>query len=127
MFGIRPGPEVYQHVIQQVLQGCEGVANISDNITVHGRSTEEHNRLERVLERLKEKNLTLNAEKCRFHMTQMVYIEIVLSNKGIGPTEVTQGNRRMPQESGVSSLAVQYTQNQSSQLPYQEAHSKIWL
>ncbi|XP_044179622.1 uncharacterized protein K02A2.6-like [Acropora millepora] len=64
MFGINSAPEVYQHVIQQTLQGCEGVANISDDIIVHGRSTEEHNkRLQQVLERLKEKNLTLNAEK----------------------------------------------------------------
>ena len=28
MFGINSAPEVYQHVIQQTLQGCEGVANI---------------------------------------------------------------------------------------------------
>ena len=64
MFGINSAPEVYQHVIQQTFQGCEGVANISDDIIVHGRSIEEHNkRLQQVLERLKEKNLTLNAEK----------------------------------------------------------------
>ena len=88
MFGINSAPEVYQHVIQQKLQGCEGVANISDDIIVHGRSTEEHNkRLQQVLERLKEKNLTLNAEKCKFHMTQLVSVELVLTGKGIGPTE----------------------------------------
>ena len=39
------------------------------------------------MERLKAKNLTLNAEKCRFHMTQMVFMGLVLSNNGIGPTE----------------------------------------
>ena len=88
MFGINSAPEVYQHVIQQTLQGCEGVANISDDIIVRGRSTEEHNkRLQQVLERLKEKNLTLNAEKCKFHMTQLVFVGLVLTNKGIGPTK----------------------------------------
>ena len=51
MFGIN-------YVIQQTLQGCEGVANISDDIIVHGRSTEEHNkRLQQVLERLKESDI----------------------------------------------------------------------
>ena len=40
-----------------------------------------------VLERLKEKNLTLNAEKCKFHMTQMVFMGLVLSDNGIGPAE----------------------------------------
>ena len=67
MIGISSAPEVYQHVIQQALQNCEGVANISDDIIIHGRNNEEHDkRLQRVLESLKEKNLTLNAEKCRF-------------------------------------------------------------
>ena len=88
MFGISSAPEVYQHVIQQTLQDCEGVANILDDIIVHGRNTEEHDtRLQQVLERLKEKNLTLNAEKCKFHMTQMVFMGLVLTDKGIGPTE----------------------------------------
>ena len=88
MFGITSAPEVYQHVIQQSLQGCEGVANISDDIIIHGKNTEEHDRrLQRVLERLKEKNLTLNAEKCKFHMTQMVFMGLVLSDNGIGPAE----------------------------------------
>ena len=88
MFGINSAPEVYQHVIQQSLQGCEGVANISDDIIIHGKNTKEHDRrLQRVLERLKEKNLTLNAEKCKFHMTQMVFMGLVLSDNGIGPAE----------------------------------------
>ena len=96
MFGINSAPEVYQHVIQQTLQGCEGVANISDDIMVHGRSTEEHNkRLQQVLERLKEKNLTLNAEKCKFHMTQLVFVGLVL-------TDLVQESHKMPQRSEVS-------------------------
>ena len=88
MFGMNSAPEVYQHVIQKTLQGCEGVANISDDIIVHGRSTEEHNkRLQQVLERLKKTKMTLNAEKCKFHMTQLVFVGLVPTDKGIGPTE----------------------------------------
>ena len=88
MFGITSAPEVYQHVIQHSLQGCEGVANISDDIIIHGKNTEEHDRrLQLVLGRLKEKNLTLNVEKCKFHMTQMVFMGLVLSDNGIGPAE----------------------------------------
>ena len=88
MFGISSAPEVYQYVIQQALQNCEGVANISDDIIIHARNNEEHGkRLQRVLERLKEKNLTLNAEKYRFHMTQMVFMGLVLTNNDIGPAK----------------------------------------
>ena len=32
MFGISAEPELYQHIIQQTLLGCDGVANISDDI-----------------------------------------------------------------------------------------------
>ena len=64
------------------------MANISDDIIVHGRNTEEHDtRLQQVLQRLKDKNLTLNAEECKFHMTQIVFMGLVLTDKGIGPTE----------------------------------------
>ena len=39
----------------------DGVRNISDYIKVYGRSQEEHdNRLEKLFEGLKEKNITLN-------------------------------------------------------------------
>ena len=66
---------MYQQVIQQALSDCKGVANISDDIIVHGKTTEGHDeRLKRVLEKLKEKNLTLNAEKCKFHMTKLVFM-----------------------------------------------------
>ena len=66
--------------LSPVLQGCEGVANISDDI-VHGRSTEKHNK------RLQQKNLILNAEKCKFYMTQLVFVGLVLTDKGIGLIE----------------------------------------
>ena len=88
MFGINSAPEVYQHVIQQVLHGCKGASNISDDIIIHGKNREEHDQaLENVLQRLKEKNLTLNEEKCKFHMPQLEFMGLLLSDKGIGPTE----------------------------------------
>ena len=69
MFGVTSAPEKYQQVIQQVLHDCSGTANISDDIIVYGSDTAEHDvRLEKVLARLKDKGLTLNEEKCVFHM-----------------------------------------------------------
>ena len=46
---------MYQHIIQQALVDCERVGNISDDIIVHGKTTDEHDeRLKQVLEKLKE-------------------------------------------------------------------------
>ena len=41
MFGISCAPEMYQKVIRQVLQDCEGVHNILDDVIVHGQSAEQ--------------------------------------------------------------------------------------
>ena len=34
MFGITSAPEKYQKIVSDVLQGCEGVANIADDVDV---------------------------------------------------------------------------------------------
>ena len=84
MFGITSASEKYQELIQQVLQDCSGTANISDDNIVYGPGTEE---LEKVLMRLRDRGLTLNEEKCVFHMTKLTLIGVVLTQKGIGPGE----------------------------------------
>ena len=88
MFGVSSAPEAYQHVIQQVLHGCEGTHNISDDIIVWGTNTQEHDeRLRAVLHRLKEKGLTLNEKKCTFQMNEITFMGHVLSDRGIGPED----------------------------------------
>lgn len=68
MFGITSAPEIYQHAIQQALHGCEGEHNTSD-IILHAKDDQQHNeRLKKLLERLQQRGLTLNGEKCNFKM-----------------------------------------------------------
>ena len=88
LFGVNSASEQYQYEISTALAGIAGVDNISDDIIVHGPDQETHNqRLHKVLERLKECHLTLNAEKCQFNMNKLVFMGILLTDKGIGPTE----------------------------------------
>ena len=88
MFGITSALEKYQQVIQQVLNDCSGTANISDDVIFHGSDTAEHDeRLKNVLTRLRVKGLTLNEEKCVFHMPKLTFMGLVLSKQGAGPTE----------------------------------------
>ena len=44
-------------------------------------------RLRQTIERLQECGLTLNAEKCLFNMDRLVFVGMLLSEKGIGPSE----------------------------------------
>ena len=87
-FGVNAAPEKYQHIITQTMAGLKGVANIADDLVVHGKDSEEHDRnLIKVLERLKERGLTVNAEKCTFRMTKVVFMGPLLTRHGIGPTK----------------------------------------
>ena len=88
LFGVCSASEQYQHEIASVLAVIEGAENISDDIVVHGPGTETHDkRLHQTIQRLQECGLTLNAEKCLFNMDRLVFMGMLLSEKGIGPTE----------------------------------------
>lgn len=62
--------------------------NISDDIIVHAPDKETHdNRVFTVLCRLPELGVTLNPDKCQFNMSRLISMGILLSEKGIGPTQ----------------------------------------
>ena len=85
-FGVNAAAEIFQNRIRKSLEGLEGVLNISDDLLVYGTSQEEHDmRLRAVLERLREKNLTLNREKCRFNKTRVEFYGHIFSDQGISP------------------------------------------
>jgi len=88
LFGVSSASVLYQHEISTALAGIEGVDNISDNIIVHGPDQKTHDqRLLKTMERLRQHGLTLNADKCLFNVDRLVFMGILLSEKGIGPTE----------------------------------------
>ena len=78
----------YQHVIRQAIAGTEGVLNATDYLICCGKTVLEYKkRLHKLLAKLEEKNLTLNSEKCTFRMNKIVFMGILLSQHGVGPTE----------------------------------------
>ena len=55
---------------------------------MHGKTSEKCDRhLVKLLERHKERNLTLNKDQCKIGMNQIVFIEPLLSEHGVGPKE----------------------------------------
>jgi hypothetical protein len=88
LFGISCAPEMYNKIIHQALSGLPGVNSIYDDIVVHGKFEEEHNRnLEELLCRLQEKGLTLNIDNCQFNMERIEFMGHTLSEHGIGVSE----------------------------------------
>ncbi|CAB4030227.1 Transposon Tf2-9 poly, partial [Paramuricea clavata] len=86
MFGVSSAPEVYQHIIQQILQGLPGVRNISDDIIVFGKTKDEHDQnLNNVIQRLQESGLTLNKDKCLFGVSNLTFFGHEVSASGVSP------------------------------------------
>ncbi|XP_021351252.1 uncharacterized protein K02A2.6-like [Mizuhopecten yessoensis] len=104
MFGISCAPELYNKIIQQVLRECPGVNSIFDDIVVHGETQGEHNKnLDKLLQTLREKGLTLNLDKCQFNMSQITFMGHVLSEHGISLDEdkvKAVVNARQPSNAG---------------------------
>jgi len=87
IFRLSSALELFQHVVQQALAGCEGVENISDDLIVHGKGTVEHDeRLFKVLETLSQKGLTINLPKCLFRLPELEYVGHVMNGDSIAPT-----------------------------------------
>lgn len=88
IFGVSSASEQYQHETANALAGINGVENISDDVIVHAGDQETHDQcLHMVMERLSKCGLTLNPEKCQFNMSKLIFMGILLSEKGISPTE----------------------------------------
>ena len=84
LFGVGAASEQYQYEIQKALAGIEGQANTSDDIIAHGKDQGEHgSRLEKVVQGLGERGLTLNAKKCQSSMDKLTFVGMVLSRNGI--------------------------------------------
>ena len=77
-------PEQYQIIIRHAIADCPGATNKADDIV------EEHDRNQvTLLERLQERNLTLNKDKSKIGMINqiIVFIRMLLSQHGVGSTE----------------------------------------
>ena len=85
-YGTNSSAEIFQHALQQSLQGIEGVRNLADDILVFGKTYEAHNKsLKACLQRLQEHNLTLNINKCRFLKQNLEFFGFLFTAEGRQP------------------------------------------
>ncbi|MES9882797.1 MAG: RNase H-like domain-containing protein [Sedimenticola sp.] len=84
IFGINSAPETHQRIIQHTIQDIPGCKNIADDIIIYAQNQAEHDKiLKLLLERLREKNLTLNKAKCEFNKPELKFMGHTLSKQGI--------------------------------------------
>ena len=71
-----------------MLNGIDGVRNISDDIIIFAATVEEHDQIFRkVLQRMREWNITANKDKCAFRQESITYFGHNFSAAGVSPTE----------------------------------------
>lgn len=85
-FGIKCAPEIYQRIMDQMLEGIAGATAIIDDILIAGCDIEEHdNILKQVVERATSHNLRLNFDKCFVRKSEVAYMGHVITDKGLRP------------------------------------------
>ena len=85
-YGTNASAEIFQYQLQEALKGIPGVKNIADDIIIHGTDRQSHDTaLENCLMRLKEENLTINRDKCKFLQDKIAFFGLIFSKAGIQP------------------------------------------
>lgn len=87
MFGINCAPEIFQKIMERILKACDGCLNYMDDVIVFAPSKElQDDRLQKVLQRLRDFNVTLNKDKCIFGVSEANFLGHRLLHDGIKPT-----------------------------------------
>ena len=75
--------------MSQLFDDLEGVETDIGDISVWGRSQEEHDtRLKNALNRCEQIGLTLNKDKCVINSNSLIYIGHELSSEGVKPDKI---------------------------------------
>ena len=93
-FGLANALSSFQHYINDVLREYLNVfyTVYIDNILIYSNSVKEHEEhVRKVLKALRDAGLQLEVEKCEFHVTETVYLGLIVSKDGIcmDPKKVT--------------------------------------
>ena len=85
-FGVNAASEKFQQIIEQVLEGLDGVRNISDDIVIGSANDRDHDKQVRAcLRRLSQRGLTLNKAKCTFFQSSIEFFGHVFGEQGMSP------------------------------------------
>ena len=74
-FGLPVSQDIFQQHMDRIIEKCEGVHGISDDLIVHGATEEEHDkRLHNPMTIAKTEGLRFNSEKCVIKIQQVSFL-----------------------------------------------------
>lgn len=84
--GMKNSSAVFQRVMEQILDGIQGVIIYQDDILLHAKDSNQlAKRITCVLQRLEQKAVTVNSEKSVLNVQKVKFLGHVLSDEGIFP------------------------------------------
>lgn len=85
-FGVKSAPGIFQQIIDTMLAGLPGVVSYLDDIVIVGKTEFEHREnVINVLQRIKEWGFHLKSYKCKFLMTSIKYLGVIIDAQGRRP------------------------------------------
>ena len=105
-FGISTAPSIFQHLMENLLQGLPNVCVYIDDILVSGISEADHmQKLEQVLSRLSSAGITLKRSKCTFATTSVEYLGHIIDSTGLHPSPAkVQAIQKAPAPTNITEL-----------------------
>ena len=85
-FGLPCAQDIFQRMMDQILDRCEGVIGIADDIIIHGKDDAEHDRrLHMFMNFAREHGLVLNKKKCEVKSNYVKFFGCVYDKHGAHP------------------------------------------
>lgn len=105
-FGVAVAVAIFQRYMEELLSGLEGVQCFLDDILIGGRTVAEHDdRLRRVLQRIQDDGLRLNADKCAFRVKEVRYLGYRINKDGVRPlAEKVEAIKKAPEPTNKKEL-----------------------
>ena len=100
-FGLKSLPQCFQKMMESILAGLEGVQVYLDDVVVWGSTEAEHDdRLQQVVRRMHERNVTLKWDKCDIRVSSVQFLGFTVSARGVSVSQDrVQGLKDMQQPS----------------------------
>ena len=106
-YGVSTAPSIFQRVMDQILQGLEGVTCYLDDILIASSKSEHVQKVKSVFERLRKFGVKLKKAKCAFMMPRVTYLGHEISAAGVQPTnEKIKSINEMPAPKDLHELRI---------------------
>ena len=104
-FGISSAPGYFQGIMEQLIGDLPGVAVYLDDILVSGTDAASHiSNLRQLLQRLQERGVRCNKDKCLFAQPAVEYLGHILSRRGVAKSHKADAVVAMPEPRDVPEL-----------------------